>query len=279
MLCLQVSSAFFNDISYVQPSVPTLYTVLSSGTLANEAAIYGPDTSAYILPYNKTIEIVVNSADPGKHPFHLHGHAMQVVARGEPDAGAYTPGNATLAEIPMRRDTVLVYPNSYVVLRFQANNPGVWLFHCHIEWHMETGLVATMIEAPYELQRQNLTIPPAFKEACLAQGLPDSGNAAGHGVAVDAGVTPNDVSDWMDMTGVPMSVPPLPAGFTPRGIVALVFSCISAVLGIAVVSWYGAGDIGKNKGAGFGLAEPVAEPQEVSQVNEVNGATGSETRG
>src|SRR5437762_2507205 len=28
----------------------------------------------------------------------------------------------------------------------------IWLFHCHIEWHIDSGLVATMIEAPVEMQ-------------------------------------------------------------------------------------------------------------------------------
>jgi iron transport multicopper oxidase len=33
--------------------------------------------------------------------------------------------------------------------------------------------------------------------------------------------------------------------FTPRGIVALVFSCISGILGVAVVAWYGLADVKK----------------------------------
>ena len=43
---------------------------------------------------------------------------------------------------------------------------GVWLFHCHMEWHAETGLVATMIEAPLELQRQ--LIPAEQLQSCPA---------------------------------------------------------------------------------------------------------------
>ena len=37
-------------------------------------------------------------------------------------------------------------------------NLGVWLFHCHIDWHLVSGLVATMIEDPIAMQK-NLTIP------------------------------------------------------------------------------------------------------------------------
>ena len=68
-----------------------------------------------------------------RHPFHLHGHAFQVVSRSEEEAGTYIDGG-DMPATPMRRDTVLVRPNGNLALRFKADNPGVWLFHCHIEW-------------------------------------------------------------------------------------------------------------------------------------------------
>lgn len=65
------ASAFFNDITYVKPKVPSLYTALSSGELATNPAIYGSNTNPFILNHNEVIEIVLNNLDPGKHPFHL----------------------------------------------------------------------------------------------------------------------------------------------------------------------------------------------------------------
>ena len=138
--------AFFNNITYVRPVVPTLYSVLSSGSLATNPTIYGSQTHTFVLSHNQIIEIVVNNHDTGKHPFHLHGHAFQAVARGEDDSGDYNAANTSLPAIPMRRDTFMVRPNGHVVLRFRADNPGVWLFHCHIEWHVDSGLIATMVE-------------------------------------------------------------------------------------------------------------------------------------
>lgn len=123
--------AFFNDITYVAPKVPTLYTVLSTGANATNPVIYGQNTNAFVLAQNQVVEIILNNDDPGKHPFHLHGHAFQVVARSEEEAGAFDANNSTqtaFAATPMRRDTVLVRPNGHIVLRFQSNNPGVWLF-------------------------------------------------------------------------------------------------------------------------------------------------------
>ena len=138
--------AFFNDITYVRPSVPSTYTALTAGDLAANSQVYGSHTNAFVLGYQQVIEIVVNNHDPGKHPFHLHGHNFQAIVRGEDDSGDYVPGNATFPAVPMRRDVLMVRPNGHIVMRFRSDNPGVWLFHCHIEWHVDQGLIATFVE-------------------------------------------------------------------------------------------------------------------------------------
>jgi iron transport multicopper oxidase len=125
----------------------------------------------------------------------------------------------------MRRDTFVLKPDGYIVLRFAADNPGVWLFHCHIEWHVDQGLIATMVEAPLEIQK-SLTIPQNHLDACYIDDVPIAGNAAGNTV------------NLLDLTGANNAPNPLPAGFTTRGIVALTFSCISALLGLAVITWW-----------------------------------------
>jgi iron transport multicopper oxidase len=94
----------------------------------------------------------------------------------------------------MRRDTILVYGNGYAVLRFKVDNPGITLFHCHIEWHVEAGLTMTFIEAPTQLQALNLTIPDSHKNACKKLGIPMLGNAVGRG--------DGDADDvWLNVTG------------------------------------------------------------------------------
>lgn len=229
--------AFFNDITYVRPKVPTLYTALTSGNLSTDATVYGANTHALILEHNKVVEIVLNNHDPGKHPFHLHGHDFQVLARGADDSGDWDPealnnGTVTFPATPMRRDTLLVRPNGYFVIRFRSNNPGVWLFHCHIEWHVDSGLILTFVEAPLELQQQlSGKIPEDHLDACRVQGMAYEGNAAGNTV------------DLLDTTGMNVSLGPLPAGFTPRGIVALTFSIVAGLLGVAVIIWYGSGEL------------------------------------
>lgn len=38
------------------------------------------------------------------------------------------------------KDTVTVPDGGFTIIRFVANNPGFWLFHCHLEFHVEVGM-------------------------------------------------------------------------------------------------------------------------------------------
>ena len=41
---------------------------------------------------------------------------------------------------PPLKDTVVVPDAGFTVIRFVANNPGFWLFHCHLSWHDRIGM-------------------------------------------------------------------------------------------------------------------------------------------
>jgi iron transport multicopper oxidase len=183
--------------------VPTLYTVLSAGSQATDPTIYGTYTHPFVLAHDQVVEILVNNLDTGKHPFHLHGHNFQVVWRSDDDAGTFADSNVTsdsFPAIPMRRDTVVLRPQGNLVLRFKSDNPGVWLFHCHIEWHVESGLMATMVEAPLEMQK-SITVPAEHFQVCEAAGMPTAGNAAANTV------------DLLDLGGQNAPPSPLPDGY------------------------------------------------------------------
>lgn len=110
-----------------------------------------------------------------------------MVARG---TGNWTDSDdSSLQRIPMRRDTWLLQAGTYSVFRFKVENPGIWLLHCHMEWHIEGGLTATIIEAPEELQRSQKVIPPGMGQICNSQGIPMTGNAAGNS------------KDYLNLTG------------------------------------------------------------------------------
>lgn len=166
----------FNNQTYVMQKTPTLYTAASVGTDNTDPSMYGA-VLPFIVDYGDVIEIVINNLDPAIHPFHLHGHQFQVIERPESGSGIFDwSGNPSAT--PPRRDVISVNGGSYARLRIQANNPGVFLFHCHIEWHVEMGLTATLIEAPEMLQ--DYDIPQAMIDSCKSQGYPVSGNAAGN---------------------------------------------------------------------------------------------------
>ncbi|GEQ72868.1 hypothetical protein JCM33374_g6556 [Metschnikowia sp. JCM 33374] len=196
-----INYAFFNNVTYTTPKVPILATAISAGELAKNNNIYG-NVNAFVLEKGDIVDIVVNNKDTGKHPFHLHGHVFQVIARGRGVDEALAPvsynphDHVAFPEYPLVRDTVYVNAQSYIVLRFKADNPGVWLFHCHIEWHLEQGLVATFIEAPTELQKtQKFT--EGWKSVCSNSGVFMRGNCAGN------------VVDFMDLTGANVQQKPL----------------------------------------------------------------------
>jgi iron transport multicopper oxidase len=118
---------------------------------------------------------------------------------------------------------------------------------------MASGLAVTLIEAPLSLQT-SLQIPANHYEVCAADDYPTQGNAAGN------------TQDFLDLSGENESVKPLPAGFTAKGIVAMVFSCVAAFLGMAVIAWYGVQPMGvaTQRAAEHQIAEADAVGEGVS---------------
>lgn len=269
-----VNYAMFNDITYTPPKVPTLMTVLSSGEYAGDAEIYGSNTNTYVLQHNEVVEIVLNNMDPGKHPFHLHGHNFQVISRseaGEDDDNpiTYDPSNPehnNFPDFPMIRDTVLVNPNGFIVIRFKANNPGVWFFHCHVDWHLEQGLAITLIEAPFEVQ-SNQAISSNHWDACKLGNVSLKGNAAGnYGDSKDS---------WYDLGGENLQAKPLPPGFTTKGYIAILMCAFCAIFGIYSIYKYGMEDIKNDSNEAvirklYGILENYGASDEGEQSNLVS---------
>jgi iron transport multicopper oxidase len=79
----------------------------------------------------------------------------------------------------------LVPANGYVVLRFKADNPGVWFFHCHIDLHLIGGMATTIIEAPDVLQG-SLSVPAAGQALCSKGNYKSSGNCNGDSGSISA---------------------------------------------------------------------------------------------
>jgi FtsP/CotA-like multicopper oxidase with cupredoxin domain len=67
------------------------------------------------------------------HPMHLHGHVFRVLSR-----------NGTPTRHRPWADTVLIAPREKVEVAFVADNPGDWMFHCHVLEHQESGMMGVI---------------------------------------------------------------------------------------------------------------------------------------
>ena len=54
---------------------------------------------------------------------------------------------------PVRRDATMLPSFGWLVVAFETNNPGSWLFHCHIAWHASQGLSAQFLERADEIPK------------------------------------------------------------------------------------------------------------------------------
>ncbi|MGV0994232.1 MAG: multicopper oxidase family protein [Mycobacterium sp.] len=106
---------------------------LSGTMMAYDWAING-------RPYDQTVPLSIQQGQHATltfanqtmmwHPMHLHGHTFQVIkADGSPGP---------------RKDTVIVKPMQTVAVRLVADNPGIWMLHCHNGYHMGAGMMTTL---------------------------------------------------------------------------------------------------------------------------------------
>ncbi|KAL6614866.1 hypothetical protein ACP70R_037136 [Stipagrostis hirtigluma subsp. patula] len=95
-----------------------------------------PGTRLSKVAYNATVELVLQDTcllSVESHAFHLHGHNFFVVGRGAGNFDpARDPARYNLVD-PPERNTVGVPAGGWAAVRFRADNPGVWLLHCHLE--------------------------------------------------------------------------------------------------------------------------------------------------
>ncbi|KAF7341807.1 Laccase 17 [Mycena sanguinolenta] len=145
-----------NGVSYVPPDLPTLLKIINGATTAND---FNVTENTFVLERGQVVELRIHGADHGiTHPFHLHGHAFDVVK------SASGPTNYVN---PPRRDVIGVDQGG-VIIRFRADNPGPWFLHCHIDWHLEAGLAVVFAEAPADQRQgpQSQIIPAAWNDLC-----------------------------------------------------------------------------------------------------------------
>jgi FtsP/CotA-like multicopper oxidase with cupredoxin domain len=98
-----------------------------------------PKADPLVLTKGDAVRFHLRNPTGMDHPFHLHGHYFRVLGK---------PGALNLKD-PVQKDTVNVPAKEELVIQWQATNPGRWFFHCHIEWHLATGMARVIEIKPY----------------------------------------------------------------------------------------------------------------------------------
>ncbi|MGB6220024.1 multicopper oxidase domain-containing protein [Haloferula sp.] len=97
--------------------------------------ILAPDNDIHIKK-GEVVRFVMINRTMMHHPMHLHGHFFRVI-------------NGQGKRSPLKH-TVDVAPMSTTVIEFDANEFGDWFFHCHLLYHMHSGMARVVEYDGYE---------------------------------------------------------------------------------------------------------------------------------
>jgi FtsP/CotA-like multicopper oxidase with cupredoxin domain len=84
------------------------------------------ESDKILIKKGEIVRMIIYNNSMMRHPMHLHGHDFRVI-NGQ---GDYSPLKNTIDIMPMETDT----------LEFAATESGDWFFHCHILYHMMSGM-------------------------------------------------------------------------------------------------------------------------------------------
>jgi FtsP/CotA-like multicopper oxidase with cupredoxin domain len=104
-----------------------------------------PDVPMYVVAEGDVVRMTIRNDSGDVHPMHLHGHHAVVLSRnGTPASGS-----------PWWVDSLNVKDGERYEIAFLADNPGVWMDHCHNLPHAAEGLVAHLmyagVDTPYRV--------------------------------------------------------------------------------------------------------------------------------
>jgi FtsP/CotA-like multicopper oxidase with cupredoxin domain len=85
------------------------------------------------LQRGRSYVLALDNETAWHHPIHLHGHFFRVISR-----------NGRPTEHREWQDTVLMAPREKVEIALVADNPGDWMFHCHILEHQASGMMGVI---------------------------------------------------------------------------------------------------------------------------------------
>ncbi|CAI9115700.1 OLC1v1016677C1 [Oldenlandia corymbosa var. corymbosa] len=164
---IDVLSAYYHGIGGVFgndfPTNPPLVFDFTADVLPLEFQISERKTEVRVIEYGSVVEVVLQGTNlvvGMDHPMHLHGYSFYVVGWG---FGNYDknkdPRKYNLVDPPLR-NTIAIPKKGWTAIRFKANNPGVWLMHCHIERHLSWGMNTIFIVKDGQSPEEKMLPPP-----------------------------------------------------------------------------------------------------------------------
>lgn len=97
-----------------------------------------PDVPPISAPAGAVHVFDVRNESDMDHPFHLHGFFFQVLERG----GRHTADDGW--ERTANKDTMIVRAGSRARIAARLDEPGMWMYHCHILEHAEYGMMGEL---------------------------------------------------------------------------------------------------------------------------------------
>ncbi|KAK4774252.1 hypothetical protein SAY87_029271 [Trapa incisa] len=135
-------------------------------------------TKVKVLEYGESVEIVFQGTTllqgSVNHPMHLHGHSFYVVGLGYGNFNNETDPQTYNLVDPPKINTFGVPKSGWLTIRFTANNPGVWFWHCHLDRHMTWGMNTAFIVKNGGTKESTLRPPPSYMPTCTGS------SATGH---------------------------------------------------------------------------------------------------
>ncbi|KAJ8899687.1 hypothetical protein K2173_019385 [Erythroxylum novogranatense] len=172
---LSMLQAFFFNVSGVYTpdfpdNPPVVFDYTNDTNSLNRSLVFTPkSTSVKVLKYNATVEMVLqNTALIGieNHPIHIHGFNFHVLAQGFGNYDSVNDPSKFNLVNPQVRNTIGVPVGGWAVIRFIANNPGVWFMHCHLDVHLPWGLASAFVVQNGPTPSSRLPPPPADLPQC-----------------------------------------------------------------------------------------------------------------
>ena len=127
-----------------------------------------PDVPVFVVERGDLVKVTIENDTDSVHPMHLHGHHALVLSRD----GSAVSGS------PWWTDTLDVEPDERYEIAFRADNPGIWMDHCHNLPHAAQGLTMHVayagVQTPFRVGGPGTTTPSRQAQTPPAHALQPS---------------------------------------------------------------------------------------------------------